>query len=100
MVEERREGWVDEVVDVAFAGGGLLGELVKEGVFAVVSGPDGDVVGPGDAALGGFPKELGVGMFGEFIQADVAAVNGHGAGVGGEGEDAGAVVEFDDADFD
>ena len=39
-------------------------------------------------------------MFGEFVEADVAAVNGHGLGIGGEGDDAGAVVEFDEADFD
>jgi hypothetical protein len=39
-------------------------------------------------------------MFGEFIEADVAAVNGHGLGIGGEGDDARAVVELDDADFD
>ena len=65
-----------------------------------MGGPDGEVVGPGDAALGGFPEEFGVGMFGEFVEADVAAVDGHGLRVGGEGDDAGAVVEFDDADFD
>ena len=34
-------------------------------------GPDGHVEAPGDPALGGFPKEAGVGVFGEFIQADV-----------------------------
>jgi hypothetical protein len=39
-------------------------------------------------------------MFGEFVEADVAAINGHGLGVGGEGDDAGAVVELDHADFD
>jgi len=79
---------------------GLEGELVEEGVVAFVGGPDGEVVGPGDAALSGLPKEFSVGMFGEFIEADVAAVNGHGLRMGGEGNDAGAVVEFDVADFD
>ena len=79
---------------------GLLGELVEEGVVAFVGGPDGEVVGPGDAALGGLPEELGVGVFGKFVEADVAAVNGHGLGMSGEGDDAGAVVEFDVADFD
>ena len=87
--------------DACGAGGaGLLGELVEEGVFAVVGGPDGEVVVPGDAGLGGFPEEAGVGVFGEFVEADIAAVDGHGVGVGGEGDDAGAVVEFDEADFD
>ena len=81
-------------------GAGFLGELVEEGVFAVVGGPDGEVEAPGDAALGGFPEEFGVGVFGELVEADVAAVNGHGLWVGGEGDDAGAVVELDDADFD
>ena len=74
--------------------------MVEEGVFTVVSGPDGEVATPGDAALGGFPKEPGVGMLGEFVDADVAAVNGHGLRVRREGEDARAVVEFDDADFE
>jgi len=78
----------------------LLRELVKEGVFAIVGGPDGEVAGPGDAGLGGLPEEFGVGMFGKFVEADIAAVNGHGVGVGGEGDDARAVLEFDVADFD
>ena len=78
----------------------MLGELVEEGVFAVVGGPEGEVVGEGDAALGGFPKEARVGMLGEFVETDVAAVNGHGLGIGGESDDAGAIIEFDDADFD
>ena len=79
---------------------GLLGELVEEGVFAVVGGPDGQIVGPGDAALGGLPEEFGIGVFGEFVEADVAAINSHGVWIGGEGDDARAVVEFDVADFD
>ncbi len=65
----------------------MLGELVEEGIFAVVSGPDGEVAAPGNAALGSFPKEFSIGMFGEFIEADIAAVDGHGARVGGEGDD-------------
>src|SRR5580765_8533738 len=81
-------------------GAGLLGELIEEGVFAVVGGPNGEVEAPGDAALGGFLEKLGVGMLGEFVEADVATVHGHGLRVGGEGDDAGAVIEFDDADFD
>jgi len=39
-------------------------------------------------------------VFGEFVETDVAAVNGHGLGIGGESNDARAVIEFDDADFD
>jgi len=74
--------------------------LEEQGVLAVVRGPDSYVVAEGGAALGGFPQQTGVGVFGEFVEADVAAVNGHGLGVGGEGDDAGAGVEFDDADFD
>ena len=81
-------------------GAGFAGELIEEGVFAVVGGPDGEIVVPGDAALGGFPEEAGVGVFGEFVEADVAAVHGHGLGVGGKGNDAGAVIELDDADFE
>jgi len=81
-------------------GAGLEGELVEEGIFAVVGGPDGEVVAPGDAALGGLPEELGIGVFGEFVEADIAAIDGHGLGVGGEGDDAGVVVEFDVTDFD
>ena len=77
-----------------------MGELEEEGVFAVVGGPDGEVVAEGGAALGGFPELPGVGMLGEFVEADVAAIDGHGLGVGGKGDDAGAGVEFDDADFD
>ncbi len=41
-----------------------------------------------------------MGMFGKFVEADVAAVHGHGLGAGGEGKDAGTVVEADDADPD
>ena len=76
------------------------GELVEEGVFAVVRGPDGEVEAPGDAGLGGLPKELGVGVLGEFVEANIAAIDGHGIGIGGESDDAGAVIEFDVADFD
>jgi len=56
----------------------LLGELVEEGVVAFVGGPDGEVVGPSDAALRSLPEEFGVGMFCEFVEADITAVNGHG----------------------
>ncbi len=81
-------------------GFGLLHKLVEEGVFAVVRGPDGEVEAPGDAGLGGLPKELGVGVLGEFVEANIAAIDGHGIGIGGESDDAGAVIEFDVADFD
>jgi hypothetical protein len=77
-----------------------LGELIEEGVVAFVGGPDGHVVTPGDAGLSGLPEEFSVGMFGEFIEADVAAVNGHGLRMSGKGNDARAVVKFDVADFD
>ena len=60
----------------------MLDEFVEEGVFAVVGGPDGHIAGPGDAALGGLPEEFRIGMFGKFVDADVAAMNGHGVGVG------------------
>ena len=82
------------------SGSGLLGELVEEGVFAIVSGPDRKIVAQGDAALGGFPKKLCIGMFCEFVEADVAAINSHGVRIGGKGDDARAVVEFDVTDFD
>ncbi len=82
------------------SGSGLLGELVEEGVFAIVSGPDRKIVAQGDAALGGFPKKLCIGMFCEFVEADVAAINGHGVRVGGKGDDAGPVIEFDVTYFD
>ena len=78
----------------------FLGELVEEGVLAIVGRPDGKIMAQGDAALGSFPKEFCIGMFGEFVEADIAAVNGHGLGVGGESDDPGAVVEFDHAGFD
>ena len=39
-------------------------------------------------------------MESEFVEADVAAVSAQGMRVGAEGEDAGLVVEFDDADFE
>ena len=88
------------VTSAATSGTSLLGELVEEGVVAFMGRPDGEVVGPGDAALHGMPEEFGVSVFGEFVEADVAAVNGHGLRVGGEGNDARAIVEFDVADFD
>ena len=78
----------------------MLGELVEEGVFAVVGGPDRKIVAQSDAALSGFPKKLCVRMLGEFVEADVAAVNGHGVRVGGKGDDPGSVIEFDVTDFD
>ena len=77
-----------------------MAELVEEGVLAVVGGPDGHVVVPSDAALGGLPEEFGIGMFGKFVEADIAAVNGHGIRVGGESDNAGTVIKFDVADFD
>ena len=39
-------------------------------------------------------------MLGELVEADVAGVNGHGLRVGGEGQNARAVIKFDDAHFD
>src|SRR5437899_73676 len=74
--------------------------LIEQSLFAVVGGPDGKIVALSNAALSGFPKKFGVGMFREFVEADIAAVNGHGLGIRGEGDDARAVIEFDDADFD
>ena len=72
----------------------MLDELVEEGVFAVVGRPDGKVASPSDSALGGLPKEFGVGMLGEFVDANVAAVDGHGIGIRGKGDDAGAVIKI------
>ena len=66
----------------ATGGAGLLDELVEEGVFAVVGGPDGHIAGPGDAALGGLPEEFRIWVLRKFVDADVAAMNGHGVGVG------------------
>ena len=34
------------------------------------------------------------------LKADVATVDGHGIGIGGKGDDAGAVLELDVTDFD
>lgn len=76
-----------------------MDEFVEESVLSIVGGPDGEVAAPGDAALGGFPQKARVIVFGKFIEADVAAINGHGLRMSGEGDDAGAVVEFDDAHF-
>ena len=39
-------------------------------------------------------------MFREFVQTNIAAVNGHGLRVGRESDDAGAIVEFYEADSD
>ena len=72
---------------------------MEEGVLAVVRRPDSEIAAPGDAALGGFPEQLRIRVLGEFIQANVAAINGHGLGMGGESEDAGSIVEFDVTDF-
>jgi len=74
--------------------------LVEESVFAVVGGPDREVAGPGDAGLGGLPEEFRIGVFGKFVEPDIAAIDSHGVGIGGESDDAGAVLEFDVADFD
>src|SRR5207249_2975027 len=54
---------------------------------------------PGDPALSGFPEEARIGMFGKLVQADVAAIDGHGLRVGRKGDNARAVVELDDTDF-
>ncbi len=81
-------------------GAGLLGEFVEEGVFSVVGEPDSEVAGPRDAGLGGLPEEFRIGVFGKFVEPDVAAIDRHGVGIGGESYDAGAVLEFDVADFD
>ena len=81
------------------ASAGLLDELVEEGVFAVVGRPDSHVGSPGNAALGGFPEKPGIGMFGEFIEANIAAIDGHGLRMRRESANGGAVVEFDVAHF-
>ena len=81
-------------------GPGFSGELIEESVLAIVRRPDGHVARPGDAALGGLPEQASVGVLSEFVNADVAAVNGHGVGIGRKGDDARAVVEFDVADFE
>ena len=57
-------------------------EFVEKGVFAVVGGPDGHVEVPGDAGLGGLPEETGIGVLGEFVEANIAAVDGHGVWIG------------------
>jgi len=88
------------VAPAALAVAGLLGELIEQGVGAVVGGPDAEVEAPGAAALGGFPEFFGVLMLGKFIEADVAPEDGHGVRVAAEGEDAGAVLEFDVIEFD
>src|ERR1043166_4261911 len=76
----------DSVVEVpqAPAKPGFLGEFIEESVFAVMGGPNGDGAPPADAALSSFPKETRALVFGEFVEADVAAVNGHGLGMGRE----------------
>ena len=76
-----------------------MGELVEEGVFAVVGGPDRKIVAQSDAALSGFPKKLCVRMLGEFVEANVAAVNGHGVRIGRKSDDTRAVVKSDVTDF-
>ena len=38
-------------------------------------------------------------MLGEFVEADIAAINGHGLRIGGKGDDTRAVIEFDHADL-
>jgi len=78
----------------------LPDELVEESVLAVVRGPDGHIEGPGDAALSGFPEGFGIGVFGEFVEADVAAIDSHGLRVGRKGADGGTIFEFNEADFD
>ena len=51
--------------------------------------------------MGEFPKgEAGIRVFSEFVEADVAAINGHGLGMSGKNDDAGLVIELEDADFD
>jgi hypothetical protein len=72
-----------------------LGEFIEQCVLGVMGGPKGEVIIPGDAALGGFPEEPGVGVLGEFVEADIAPIDRHGLRVGGEGDDARAVVELD-----
>src|SRR5258705_789207 len=64
-----------------------------------MSRPDGEVTLQSDAARSVFPGQARVGMLGKFVEPDVAAVNGHGLRVGGESNDAGAVVEFNETDF-
>src|SRR5258706_3907592 len=81
------------------SGAGLAHKLVEQGVLAVMGGPDGNVVGPSDAGLGGFPKEFCVRVFGEFVETNVAAIDGHGVGIGGEGNNAGTIIKLDVADF-
>jgi len=44
----------------------------------VVAQKSGMIVAPGDEAVGRFPKELRVRMFGKFVQADISAIDGHG----------------------
>src|SRR5260370_41359461 len=45
------------------------GELVEQGVFAVMRGPDREVVIPCDAGLGGCPQHPPLGGLGEFVVA-------------------------------
>ena len=78
---------------------GFAGEFVEEGVFAVVRGPDCHIVAPGYTALGGFPEKPGIGVFSEFVEADVASMNGHSARVGGESNNTRAIVELNKADL-
>jgi len=83
----------------ADAASGFATESIKEGVAAVVRGPDAESETPGDATGSGSPKGFGVGMEGEFVETNVAAVGTERVRIGAEGDDARAIVEFDVADF-
>ena len=56
-------------------------EFIEQRVVAVVGRPDGQIIAPGDSALGRFPEQPRVEMLGEFIQADVTAINRHRLGI-------------------
>jgi len=77
-----------------------LGKLVEQSVFTIMGRPNGQVVIPGDPALGGLPEQPGIGVLGEFIEADVAAIDRHGLGICGEGDDARSRCRIDYANFD
>ena len=62
--------------------------------------PDAEVEAPSDAAGSGGPKSFGIVVKSEFVEADVTTEGAESMRVRAEGNDPGAIVEFDVADFE
>jgi len=75
-------------------------DLVEEGGGAAMGGDDGELAAPHGDGLGDTVEQALIGVEGEFVEGDVAALAGEGVGIGGKGIDTPTIGELEDVGGD